>query len=146
VAAAAPRVVEEPRSTQATRIEPVVEAPAAAPVTRAVDPNRTYGAGEVDQLPSLANRGQFQASVQRSYPSILRNTSTWGTAVVSFVVLPDGRVDRGSISIGEVSHPAFRNAAVAAISGARFNPARVAGQPVRAQASISITWQPPDGE
>jgi TonB family protein len=146
VASTAPRSVEEPRSTPAPRIEPVVDAPAAAPVTRAADPNRTYGAGEVDQLPSLANRGQFQASVQRSYPSILRNTSTWGTAVVSFVVLPDGRVDRGSISVGEVSHPAFRNAAVAAVSGARFNPARVAGQPVRAQASISITWQPPDGE
>ena len=84
---------------------------------------------------------RFGSAVNRSYPSTLRNTGRWGNALVSFTVGADGRVERSSISVEQASHPAFRTAATAAISAARFTPARVNGQPVRAQVSMPITWQ-----
>ena len=142
--AAAPRTVESQPS--APRIEQAVDAPASTPTRRAADPNRVYGGGEVDRAPALSNRPAFQSAIQRSYPGHLRSNGTWGSAVVSFVVLPDGRVDRSTVTVGEVSHEAFRSAAAAAIAAARFTPARVAGQPVRAQVSMPITWRPPGEE
>ncbi|HEX2080694.1 MAG TPA: TonB family protein [Longimicrobium sp.] len=145
--AAAPRPAA---SGSAPQIETRPQAPAApaestapppAPARPRADPNRVYGGGEVDQAPSLANGSAFRSAVQRTYPPTLRNSGQWGNAIVSFTVGTDGRVERGSISVDQVSHPAFRAAATAAISSARFNPARVDGQPVRAQVSMPITWQ-----
>lgn len=126
-------------------VAPTVSAPApaaAAPARpAAADPNRVYSAEELDARPSLANAQAFRSAVSRSYPSALEGTSTWGSAVVSFVVRPDGSVDRSTISVVEASHPAFRNAATTAISRARFTPARVGGQAVRTQVSMPITWR-----
>jgi TonB family protein len=117
-------------------------APAPEPSRPPADPNRIYSADELDTRPSLANGSAFRSAVNRTYPPTLRGSNTWGSAVVSFVVLPDGRVDRSSITVGEASQAAFRNAAAAAITNARFNPARVGGQPVRTTVSMPITWQP----
>ena len=138
VTAPAPRLEQRP---QAAASPPPAPTEAARP---AADPNRVYSAEELDTRPSLANSSAFRSAVNRSYPNVLRGSNTWGSAVVSFVVLPDGRVDRSSISVGEASHPAFRSAAAAAISNARFNPARVGGQAVRTQVSMPITWQSGD--
>lgn len=136
-----------PVETQAApRMEPPAPSAPAAPPTAVperprADPNRVYGGDELDTRPSLANGSQFRSAVQRTYPGTLRGSGQWGSAVVSFVVLPDGRVDRSSVQVVEASQPAFRAAAAAAIANARFNPARVDGQPVRAQVSMPITWQ-----
>jgi serine/threonine-protein kinase len=130
-----------------TQAAPRLDAPApsapptAAPERPRADPNRVYGGDELDTRPSLANGSQFRSAVQRTYPGTLRGSGQWGSAVVSFVVLPDGRVDRSSVQVVEASQPAFRAAASAAIANARFTPARVGGQPVRAQVSMPITWQ-----
>jgi eukaryotic-like serine/threonine-protein kinase len=136
----------------AAQPEQRVEAPApsaappaaAAPAEPAARPSadRIYGAEEVDRPPSLANSGAFRASVQRTYPSSLRGTRQPGNAVVSFVVLADGRVDRSSISVSEASQPAFRAAAAEAIAAARFNPARAGGRAVRSQVSLRLAWHP----
>ncbi|HEX6037468.1 TonB family protein, partial [Longimicrobium sp.] len=123
---------------------PAVSTPApttAAPSRPAADPNRVYSAEELDVRPSLSNASAFRSAVSRSYPTALEGTNTWGSAVVSFVVRPDGSVDRSSISVVEASHPAFRGAASAAISRARFTPARVGGQAVPTQVSMPITWR-----
>jgi serine/threonine-protein kinase len=120
---------------------PAAAAPAPEPARpAAADANRVYSADELDTRPSLANRAAFQNAVQRTYPGTLRGSSTWGSAVVSFVVLPDGRVDRSSVTVEQASQPAFRAAATAAIGNARFNPARIGGQPVRTTVSMPITW------
>lgn len=132
----APRLEQRPQTAAASPPPAPAE-----PVRPAADPNRVYSAEELDTRPSLANSSAFRSAVNRSYPNVLRGSNTWGSAVVSFVVLPDGRVDRSSISVGEASHPAFRSAAAAAISNVRFNPARVGGQAVRTQVSMPITWQ-----
>jgi TonB family protein len=124
--------------SQPAAAESAAPPPAARP---SVDANRVYGGGEVDQAPSLSNGPAFRSAVTRTYPASLRNTGRWGNALVSFTVGADGRVERSSISVEQASHPAFRSAAAAAISAARFTPARVNGQPVRAHVSMPITWQ-----
>ncbi|HYR09412.1 MAG TPA: TonB family protein, partial [Longimicrobium sp.] len=127
-----------PAPAQPAVAESAAPPPAARP---SVDANRVYGGGEVDQAPSLSNGPAFRSAVIRTYPASLRNTGRWGNALVSFTVGADGRVERSSISVDQASHPAFRSAATAAISAARFTPARVNGQPVRAHVSMPITWQ-----
>jgi serine/threonine-protein kinase len=117
---------------------PAAAAPApAAPAPPRADPTRVYRAGELDAAPALANRADFGRVVARNYPS---SASGAGSAVVQFVVLPNGTVDRSSIRVLEVSDPVFRRAAAAAAGSARFTPARVDGQPVRATVSIPLTW------
>jgi TonB family protein len=146
--AAAPRPAASTAAPQIEQRAPAVSAPPAestAPAPTAArpraDPSRVYGGGEVDQAPSLANRSAFRSAVNRTYPATLRSSGVWGNALVSFTVGADGRVERSSIVVEQASHPSFRSAAQAAISAARFNPARVDGQPVRATVSMPITWQ-----
>jgi serine/threonine-protein kinase len=141
---AAPPVPQAPAPRLEPRAQPVAAAappPAPEPARPAADPNRIYSADELDTRPSLANGSAFRSAVNRTYPGTLRGSNTWGSAVVSFVVMPDGRVDRSSVTVVEASQPAFRGAAAAAIANARFNPARIGGQPVRTTVSMPITWQ-----
>jgi len=129
---------DRPAPQVAVVAPPAAAAPApAAPARPRVDPSRVYRAGELDEAPSLANRADFGRVVARNYPS---SASGAGSAVVQFVVLPNGTVDRSSIRVLEVSDPVFRRAAAAAAGAARFTPARVDGQPVRASVSIPLTW------
>ena len=135
--------LEQRTSAPAAAAPPPAAAPAPEPARlAAADPSRIYSADELDTRPSLANGSAFRNAITRTYPGTLRGSNTWGSAVVSFVVLPDGRVDRSSVTVIEASQPAFRGAASAAIANARFNPARVGGQPVRTTVSMPITWQP----
>lgn len=147
VAAAPAPVVERPAPAVEQRAAvPAAAAPAAtpppAPAPARVDPSRVYSVSEVDQRPTLRNRADLQRAILRSYPSALENSGVAGAAVVQFVVMADGRVDRGSIRVVEVSHTAFRLAASAAIAAARFEPARVDGQAVRSEVSVPLTWNP----
>jgi TonB family protein len=144
-AQAAPALIQPPSPAEnhpapqvAVAPPPAAAAPApAAPARSRVDPSRVYRAGELDVAPALANRADFGRVVARNYPS---SASGAGNAVVQFVVLPNGTVDRSSIRVLEVSDPVFRRAATAAAGAARFTPARVDGQPVRASVSIPLTW------
>jgi TonB family protein len=141
-AASAPAPQIEQRAAATVPTAPAETAASApAPARPRVDASRVYGGGEVDQAPSLTNGSSFRSAVNRTYPATLRSSGVWGNALVSFTVGTDGRVERSSISVEQASHPAFRAAAQAAISSARFNPARVDGQPVRATVSMPITWQ-----
>ncbi|HEY7770595.1 TonB family protein [Longimicrobium sp.] len=144
-AAQAPAPIQPPTPAEnrpapqvAVAAPPAAAAPApAAPTRPRVDPSRVYRAGELDVAPALANRADFGRVVARNYPSSANGA---GSAVVEFVVLPNGTVDRSSIRVLEVSDPVFRRAATAAASAARFTPARVDGQAVRASVSIPLTW------
>ncbi|MBB4637153.1 TonB family protein [Longimicrobium terrae] len=133
-------VVEQRAAVSATAAPAAAPPPAPAPAR--VDASRVYSASEVDQRPTLRNRADLQRAILRSYPSALENSGIAGAAVVQFVVMPDGRVDRGSIRVVEVSHTAFRLAASAAIAAARFEPARVDGQAVKSEVSVPLTWNP----
>lgn len=137
----APQIEQRAVAPTPAASQPAATPPSTAPARTAADPNRVYGGGEVEQAPSLANRSAFASAVNRTYPATLRNSGQWGNALVSFTVGADGRVERSSITVDQASHPAFRAAATSAISAARFNPARVNGQAVRAHVSMPITWQ-----
>jgi TonB family protein len=138
--APAPQLAQSAPAAPATTPAETAAAPA-TPARPRVDASRVYGGGEVDQPPSLANATAFRTAVNRSYPTSMEGTGEWGNAMVSFTVGLDGRVERESIHVDQASHPAFRSAAAAALRTARFNPARVDGQPVRASVSMPITWQ-----
>jgi TonB family protein len=65
------------------------------------------------------------------YPAALQSAGVAGSVVVEFVIDTTGRVERPSVRMVESSHPAFEDAAQAAVLGARFRPARLNGRPVR---------------
>jgi TonB family protein len=65
------------------------------------------------------------------YPAALQSAGVAGSVVVEFVVDTTGKVERQSVQIVESSHPSFEEAAQAAVLGARFRPAQLAGRPVR---------------
>ncbi len=145
-AAAPPPPADTPRQSPPER-RVTSQVAAAAPAETEVrasapraDPNKVYGIGEVDDTPSLTNGTDFQRAVARSYPAALAGTRTDGRASVQFVVLANGRVDPGSVSVLSASNPAFRNPASRVITQARFAPAKVGGTAVKAQVRMSIQW------
>jgi TonB family protein len=64
------------------------------------------------------------------YPDLLRRSSTEGSVLVRFVVDSAGRVERGSVTVLEATHPLFAAAVRDALLRARFRAAEVAGRPV----------------
>jgi eukaryotic-like serine/threonine-protein kinase len=109
------------------------------PVT-ATDVNRIYPAGEVDEPPSLTNRGDVQRASARAYPRTLSGSGIGGRMVVTFVVLENGRVDPASVSIVQSPHAALSAAAGQVLAAARFRPARAGGRAVRTAVSMPIDW------
>jgi TonB family protein len=66
--------------------------------------------------------------VAPDYPFLERSTHTEGSAVVAFIVDPDGTVSRGWVL--EASSPEFGQAALTAFKAWSFQPARKNGSPV----------------
>jgi periplasmic protein TonB len=79
---------------------------------------------EVDELPEPVE------GFQPRYPDELRRAGVSGLVQVQYVVGSDGRVDEQSIRVLASSHPAFLLAALQALRGSRFKPARRGGRPV----------------
>jgi TonB family protein len=117
---------------------------------RPFDPRDFTGIGKENGLADAAgspgvNRGlykvnsaleEFDPAVLLSqftprYPAVLQSAGVAGSVVVEFVIDTTGRVERASVRIIESSHPAFADAARAAVLGARFRPAHLAGSSVR---------------
>jgi TonB family protein len=65
------------------------------------------------------------------YPKHLETLGLEGRVRVEFVIDTAGQVEPASIRILESSHPAFEDAARAAMGGSRFRPARLSSHPVR---------------
>ncbi len=76
-----------------------------------------------------------------TYPVSLRKSGVSGRVIVECVIDAEGAA-RG-LSIHESSHRAFNNAALHAISRARFQPATKGGQPVAARAHIPFRFEAP---
>lgn len=66
-----------------------------------------------------------------SFPRLLKNAGVEGMARLSFVVDTLGRVEPGTATVMESTHPAFALAVQAALPRLRFAPARVGGRAVR---------------
>ena len=65
------------------------------------------------------------------YPAILASAGLAGAVMLEFVIDTTGRVEAGSTRIIESNHKAFESAALAAVTGASFRPARLGPIPVR---------------
>jgi TonB family protein len=100
-----------------------------------------YELTQVETQPSVANAADVQHSIAREYPRLLRDAGVSGTATIRMRVLPDGRVDRGSVHVENTTHDAFSRAAVAVAAVMRFTPARLNGEPVPVWVTLPVTFQ-----
>lgn len=74
------------------------------------------------------------------YPESLRMRGVSGKVKARFIVGADGRVEPGSWEAVESTHPDFAREVHRASSCARYHPARVGGQPVRAFTDQPFTF------
>jgi protein TonB len=96
----------------------------------------------VEERP-LLNREGLPRTMERYYPSVLRDSRVAGRVVVELIVNEDGRVRDGSARVMETTHPAFAEATLRAVERFRFRPAKMGGQPVAVRVTIPINWTVP---
>ncbi len=97
---------------------------------------------DVEEQPVL-NREGLARTMERYYPSALRDSRVAGHVVVALVVDEDGRVREGSARVLETTHPAFAEATLRAVEQFRFSPAKMMGVPVPVRVTIPINWTVP---
>ena len=96
----------------------------------------------VEERPSLLRDG-LESTMERYYPTIMRDSRTNGRVVIELVVDENGRVRENSARVVETTHPAFGDAALRAVQRFRFRPARMGGVAVPVRVTIPINWQVP---
>lgn len=97
----------------------------------------------VEERPVL-NRDGLARTMERYYPSVLRDSRVTGRVVIELIVDEDGRVRENSARVVDSSHPAFGEAALRAVERFRFRPAKMAGVPVPVRVTIPINWTVPN--
>lgn len=126
----------------------VIGTPTGDPTPPSGDPNPAPGPdfvpdeGMVEERPVL-NRDGLARTMERYYPSVLRDSRVTGRVVVQLIVDEDGRVRPNSAEIVEATHPAFGEAALRAVERFRFSPAKMGGVPVPVRVTIPINWTVP---
>lgn len=80
-----------------------------------------------------------------AYPAVLAGAGLAGRVVLEFVVDTLGQVEPATIRVVESAHPAFEASARAAISGARFRPARARDHAVRQRVRQAVRFVPAQG-
>ncbi len=92
-------------------------------------------AGEVDeQVEVLSAR-------RPGYPPALAAAGISGQVRLAFVVDTLGRCEPGSVRVVSSTHPGFERAAMDAVLGSAFRPARVRGMPVRQLVQQSVGFR-----
>jgi TonB family protein len=102
---------------------------------------RSYDLSEVEQTPELDNRPVVAAALGREYPRVLRDAGQTGTVTLRFRVLPNGTVDRSSVTVEDYTHPDFAEAARRVVYVMHFRPARIRKGPVPVWVTIPVTFQ-----
>ncbi|MFL5540575.1 MAG: energy transducer TonB, partial [Longimicrobiaceae bacterium] len=102
---------------------------------------RSYDLSAVEEMPELINREAVAAAIGREYPRVLRAQGTTGTVTLRFRIMEDGRADRGSLTVEDITHPDFGDAAARVVYAMRFRPARLRGVPVAVWVTLPVTFQ-----
>jgi TonB family protein len=102
---------------------------------------RSYDLSEVERQPELDNRPIVAAALGREYPRALRDAGQTGTVTLRFRVLPDGTVDRASVTVENATHPDFAEAARRVVYVMHFRPARIRKGPVPVWVTLPVTFQ-----
>lgn len=102
------------------------------------DGGRVYEIGEVDVEPRPRNLAELRRTLERAYPSHLRDRRTEGRVDVRL------RVDREGIPrdmvVTRTSNPEFDRPTLESMALLRFRPGRLDGQPVDVWMHIPIEW------
>jgi TonB family protein len=101
---------------------------------------RSYDLEEVEEEPELVNRDAVATALRREYPRDLMAMRLTGTAVLSFRIMEDGRVDRASVRVVQLTHPRFGDAASRVVYVMRFRPARLNGRPVPVWVTVPVSF------
>ncbi len=140
--------VDETKFSGIGRVGDYIGRPAAEPAAPAGDahsePGEVYvpDEGDVEERPVL-NRDGLSRTMERFYPSIMRDSRTPGRVLVQLIVEADGTVRPGSAQVVEATHAAFSEATLRAVERFRFRPAMMAGVPVPVRVTIPISWTVP---
>ncbi|MFL5385545.1 MAG: energy transducer TonB [Longimicrobiaceae bacterium] len=106
---------------------------------------RSYWSEDVEEQPELVNRAAVSGALSREYPPQLRASGQTGTVLLRFRVMEDGKADRRTVSVEQVSHPDFADAAVRVVYAMRFRPARLNRRPVPVWVTLPVTFRLFDG-
>ena len=111
---------------------------AAGTPTVSTDSSRSvFHTTEVDEIPRLIGM------LRPHYPDGLQRAQVSGRVQIEYVVGINGRMDPRSVRVVVSSHPGFLLAALDALRGARFRPARKGGRtvPVLVQQTIRFRYR-----
>lgn len=81
--------------------------------------------------------GRLLAPIQPIYPAIAREAHIQGTVVIEAVISRQGIVEQAHIVSGQ---PMLAQAALAAVSHARYQPYKLNGEPVEVETTINIDF------
>jgi protein TonB len=125
---------------------PVITPPASEPggtgnrpATQPRGPDFVLDESMVEERPMLERNG-LARTLERYYPSVLRDSRVSGRVLVEVIVDENGQPRPGSARIVEASHPAFAQATLRAVERFRFSPAKMMGTPVAVRVTIPIQW------
>ncbi len=121
---------------------PVIPTPPSGNTAAAPVEDYVPSVEDVEERP-LLNRDGLPRTMERYYPSVLRDSRVAGRVVVELIVNEDGRVRDGSARVMETTHPAFAEATLRAVERFRFRPAKMSGVPVAVRVTIPINWTVP---
>jgi hypothetical protein len=110
----------------------------AGALEREVASRTVYTADQVDQPAILA-----PGTAEPTYPDTLWRAGVGGRVVAEFIVGADGMIESGSFGIASTTHPYFSAAVRAALEGAIFRAASLAGRTVRQFVQVPFVFDPP---
>lgn len=111
----------------------------AGALEREVAARTVYTADQVDHPAILA-----PGTAEPAYPDSLWRAGVAGRVVAEFIVGASGVIESGSFGIASTTHPYFSAAVRAALEGAIFRPARLAGRVVRQFVQVPFVFDPPN--
>lgn len=82
--------------------------------------------------------GQLLTSIQPAYPEIARDTHVQGTVVIDAVISKEGTVEHANVVSGP---PLLAEAALSAVSRARYKPYLLNGAPIAVKTTIRIIFR-----
>lgn len=131
-APAPPQMNQNFGSTPGSNILSRLPAPPPLPSVRI--PARSSGPVRVS---SGVAAGHLLAPIRPVYPAIAQATHMQGTVVIEAVISKQGFVERAHVVSGQ---PILAQAALEAVSRARYQPYKLNGQPVEVETTISIDF------
>lgn len=109
----------------------------AGELDREIASKLVYTAAEVGEVARLT-----RGTISTVYPDTLWRAGISGRVVAEFIVGTDGLIERETFGIVSTTHPRFSASVRAALEGATFRAATLAGQRVRQVVQIPFVFEP----